>query len=489
MRYRTKLSIALVGVTALSCGLLLWLVYHGASDLLFKQVQGRVLAIASTGALNFPVEEHERLRSRADETSADYLKVEKHLRAVRDTNQDPDMRVIFVYTMRPSIKEPGGWDYIADGEEQGSKDKSHIGDPVTFQGIAGTELILDKAKANPDYTMDEFGVWLTASVPLRDASGKSVGLMAVDVAADSVRAEMRRMLFITMGAVAIASVLSLLASLKLAKWASSPLTLVKATLNEISSGNLEARINLDRDDEFGEVGRAVNRMALSLQERAALKGTLSRSVPGHVAERLASARDLPALTGKRQRITVMFCDIHNFTRLSATLEPEKVFGFLNEFFEEMIEAIFQHHGSLDKMLGDGLMALFGAPEEDPHHAVNALEAAMDMQARLSKIQQKWIPGPSRNFSIGIGLHTGDALVGNLGSKERMEYTAIGETVRIAARLEAATEENRCAILLSRDTASEIPVRIPLRQVNVLTVRGLMQSMAVFTPQPTEPAKS
>lgn len=489
MRYRTKLSIALVGLTALSCGLLLWLVYRGASDLLFKQVQGRVLAIAATGALNFPVEEHERLRTREDEIGADYLKVEKHLRAVRDANQDPEMKVIFVYTMRPSATRPGTWDYIADGEEQGSEDKSHIGDPVTFEGIAGTELILDQAKANPGYTSDEFGVWLTATVPLRDASGRPVALMAVDVEADSVRAEMRRMLFITMGAVAVASVLSLLASLKLAKWASSPLTLVKATLNEISSGNLEARIDLERDDEFGEVGRAVNRMALSLQERAALKGALSRSVPGHVAERIASSRELPSLTGSRRRITVMCCDIHNFTRLSDTLEPEKVFGFLNAFFEEMIASVFQHQGTLDKMLGDGLVALFGAPEEDSQHALHALEAAMDMQGRLTRLQQKWMPGTSTHVSMGIGLHTGDALVGNLGSKDRLEYTAIGETVNFAARLEAATEENRCPILLSRETAGEIPVRIPLRQVGVVNLRGMAQSMPVFTPQPTGSAKS
>jgi adenylate cyclase len=489
MRYRTKLSIALVGLTALSCGLLVWLVYHGASNLLFRQVQGRVLAIASTGALNFPVEEHERLRSRADETGADYLKVEKHLRAVRDANQDPEMKVIFVYTMRPSATKPGTWDYIADGEEQGSEDKSHIGDPVSFQGIAGTELELDRPKVNPDYTTDDFGVWLTANVPLRDASGKPVALMGVDVAADSVRAEMNRMLYLTMGTVAIASVLSLIAALKLAKWASSPLTLVKATLDEISSGNLDARMQVDRDDEFGEVGRAVNQMALSLQERAALKGALSRSVPGEVAERIATLRDLPALTGSRRRITVMFCNIHNFTRLANTLEPEKVVGFLNEFFEEMAGAVFQHQGTLDKMLGDGLVALFGTPEENPHHALHGLEAAMDMQVRFAKVQQKWMTGPSGRFSMGIGLHTGDALVGNLGSKDRMEYTAIGETVKIAARLEVATEENRCSILLSRETAGEIPVHIPLRQVGVVNARGMVQSMAVFTPQLVETAKA
>jgi adenylate cyclase len=323
---------------------------------------------------------------------------------------------------------------------------------------------------------------------LRDASGKAVALLGVDVAADAVRAEMRRMLFVTMGAVAIASVISLLAALKLAKWASSPLTLVKATLDEISTGNLDARINLDRNDEFGEVGHAVNHMAFSLQERALLKGALSRYVSAHVADSIVSLRNLPELTGSRRRITVMFCDIRNFTRFSNALEPEQVFGFLNEFFAEMIEAIFQHHGTLDKMLGDGLMALFGTPQDDPQHALHALEAAMDMQGRLSKLRQKWNQHQASDLAIGIGLHTGDAIVGNIGSKDRMEYTAIGDTVNIASRLESATKENACPILLSRETAGEIPVHIHLRQVAEITVRGVVQPMAIFTPVLSDQAK-
>lgn len=481
MRYRSKLSIALVGLTGLSCGLLLWLVYRGASELLFRQVQGRVLAIASTGALNFPIEEHERIRVAADESGADYAVVEERLREIRDANPGPAMKVVFVYTMRPSPTTAGKWIYVADGEEQGSDDKSHVGDPVEFEGRAGTELELEKVKVNPDYTTDEFGVWLSANVPLRDATGRAVALLGVDVSAEAVQAEQRRLLLMTFGAVGIASIVSLLVAMKLAAWASSPLTLVKATLDEIGSGNLEARVSLDRDDEFGEVGLAVNHMALSLQERAVLKGALSRYVSAHVAESVLSQRNLPELAGARRRITVMFCDIRNFTRFSNALEPEQVFGFLNEFFSEMIEVIFKHHGTLDKMLGDGLMALFGTPHDDPEHAVHALEAAMEMQKRLEGLRGKWKQHHASDLAIGIGLHTGDAMVGNIGSKDRMEYTAIGDTVNIASRLESMTKEHGCRILLSFDTASEVPVRIPLRQVAEVKVRGVAQPMKIFTP--------
>jgi adenylate cyclase len=478
MRYRTKLSLALVGLTILSCGLLLWLAYDGASKMLFHQVQGRVLAIASTAALNFPIEAHERVRSRADEQGADYKEVEQRLRSIRDANGNTNIKVVFVYTMRPSPSKPGQWEYVVDGQEVGN-DKSHVGDVVKFKGNEGTELALDEAKVNKDFTTDEFGTWLWANIPLRDASGKAVALLGVDVSADSVHGEMQRLLYITLAAVAIASVVSLLAALKLAAWASSPLTLVKATLDEIGRGNLDARVSLERDDEFGEVGNAVNRMALSLQEREVLKGALSRYVSAHVAENVLSQRNLPELAGARRRITVMFCDIRNFTRFSNTLEPEQVFGFLNEFFSEMIGVVFKHQGTLDKMLGDGLMALFGAPQDDPDHAVHALEAAIEMQQQLEVLRGKWKQYDSSDLAIGIGLHTGDAMVGNIGSLDRMEYTAIGNTVNIASRLESATKKLGYSIVMSHDTASEIPARIPLLQLMEISVQGVADPMKVF----------
>ncbi|MEZ0275590.1 MAG: adenylate/guanylate cyclase domain-containing protein [Roseimicrobium sp.] len=478
MRYRTKLSLALVGMTILSCGLLLWLVYGGASRMLFRQVQGRVLAIASTGAQDFPIDAHERIRTLADEQGKDYAEVEQRLRSIRDANGDSSIKVVFVYTMRPSPSKPGQWEYVVDGQEAGN-DKSHVGDVVNFKGDEGTELALDEAKVNKDYTTDEFGTWLWATIPLRDASGKAVALLGVDVSADSVRGEMRHLLYITLAAVAIACVVSLLAAWKLARWASSPLTLVKATLDEIGRGNLDARVSMDRNDEFGEVGHAVNRMALSLQEREVLKGALSRYVSAHVAEKVLSQRNLPELAGTRRRITVMFCDIRNFTRFSNTLEPEQVFGFLNEYFSEMIDVVFRHQGTLDKMLGDGLMAIFGAPQDDPEHAVHALEAAMEMQKRLDVLRGKWKQYDSSELAIGIGLHTGDAMVGNIGSMDRMEYTAIGNTVNIASRLESVTKKVGYPIIMSHDTASVIPAHIPLVQLSEVSVQGVAEPMKIF----------
>ncbi len=487
MRYRSKLTIALVGLTALTCGLLLWFVYQGASALLFKQVQGRVLAIASTAALDLPVATHEQLRAPADENSEAYHLIEQHLRRVRDANPDPALPVRFVYTMRPSAAQPDKWVYVADGEEPG-KDKSHIGDAVVFKGSTGTELTLEQPKVNDDYTSDEFGTWLTASVPLRDTAGIAVALLAVDVSATAVRAELRQVLVTALGALTIASLVSLIAALRLAHWASSPLTLVKAVLDDIATGNLDARVKITRTDEFGEVGSAVNKMALSLQEREVLKGALSRYVSAHVADSITSQRNLPELTGAKRRITVMFCDIRNFTRFSNALPPEQVFAFLNEFFAEMIDSIFAHQGTLDKMLGDGLMALFGTPQDDPDHALHALQAALDMQSRLERLRAKWREHHASDLAIGIGLNTGDAMVGNVGSEARMEYTAIGDTVNIASRLESITKEQGCPIIISEATAEDIGNQIPTRKVAEVTVRGAAQPIAIYTPVSDSPAK-
>ena len=479
MRYRAKLFISLVGLTMLSCGLLLWLVYGGASDMLFRHVQGRVLAIASTGALSFPIEAHERVRTSADEQSADYKLVEQRLRSIRDANASSNIKVRFVYTMRPSTSKPGHWEYVVDGEEEG-KDKSHVGDAVSFHGRDGTELALGGPKVNDDYTTDSFGTWLWATVPLHDASGKAVALMGVDVSADSVRAEMRRLLHLTLIAVVIVSVASLLAAMKLALWASSPLTLVKATLDEIGRGNLDARVSLESKDEFGEVGHAVNRMALSLQDRHVVKDALARHVSPEVAEQVLSRGNLTELAGSRKRITVLYCDIRNFMAFSSALTPAQVVGCLNEFFTEMVAVVFRHRGTLDKMSDDGLTTFFGAPLEDSEHALHAVEAAMEMQSRMGVLREKWKPLDSSRLALGIGLHTGETIVGNIGSQDRMEYTAIGSLVGIPLQLEAATKKQGYPIVMSRETAAEIPAHIPLLQLTEITVPGVSEPMRIFT---------
>ena len=481
MRFRSKVILALIGLVLVSNGLLLWLSYRGASELLFRQIQSKVLSIATTAALSVDAAEHEKIKTREDEKGADYAAVQSKLRLARDANQREDVRARFVYTMRPDAAHPGQWMYVVDAQEDG-EDKSHVGDPVKYESEDRGGLVLGVPRADEAFSKDEFGTWLSANAPIHNAAGQPVGLLGVDIAATGGIDEQHKLLRAGLVALAVSGLVAGLLSLALSRWVSAPLSRLKEAVDAIAGGQLETRLDVRAHDEFGEVGVAINAMASSLREREMLKGALARYVSSHVAESIVAENKLPDLRGEKRRITVLFCDIRNFTRFANSLPPEEVFAFLNEFFAEMIDVIFRHGGTLDKLLGDGLMALFGAPLDDPEHERHALEAALEMQERLVRLREKWRESSRAEIACGIGLHSGEAIVGNVGSEQRMDYTAIGDTVNIASRIEEATKETGCGILLSDSTAAALGGMFPLRKVGDVECRGVAQAVTIHTVQ-------
>jgi adenylate cyclase len=191
-------------------------------------------------------------------------------------------------------------------------------------------------------------------------------------------------------------------------------------------------------------------------------------------------------------LTVLFADIRGFTRLSEHAPPERVVQLLNNYFTAMSDIIFAHGGTLDKYIGDGLMALFGAPRATPDDACNAVSAAVAMQRQMQVINARLRAEALSEISIGIGLHTGVATVGYIGSERRSEYTAIGDTVNLAARLEQNSVPGQ--ILLSDATAQAASASgCAMRPRPPLTVKNRVQPVPVFevewrqSPAPTEAA--
>ncbi len=180
-----------------------------------------------------------------------------------------------------------------------------------------------------------------------------------------------------------------------------------------------------------ENARAHARLAREEVARA----NYSRFLPEYVVKQILENPDSFKLGGVNQTLTVLFADIRGFTRLSEHAAPERVVQLLNNYFTAMSDIIFAHGGTLDKYLGDGLMALFGAPTASPDDACNAVSAAVAMQRKMEDINAQLRVERLTEIAIGIGLHTGVATVGYIGSERRSEYTAIGDTVNLAARLE------------------------------------------------------
>jgi class 3 adenylate cyclase len=180
----------------------------------------------------------------------------------------------------------------------------------------------------------------------------------------------------------------------------------------------------------------LQRSDAELARRARAQADLSRFLPEAVAEAVASGFHHVALGGERREISVLFADVVAFTRFAEEAPPERVSAFLNELFTILTEVIFRHGGTVDKFLGDSVMAVFGAPTPQDDHAQRALLAAEDMHRFVSASAPAWRESYGIDVQLAIGVNSGEAVVGNLGSESRMEYTAIGDTVNVAARLES-----------------------------------------------------
>jgi adenylate cyclase len=222
-----------------------------------------------------------------------------------------------------------------------------------------------------------------------------------------------------------------------------------------------------------ENARAHERLAREEVARA----NYSRFLPEYVVKQMLENPDSFKLGGVSQTITILFADIRGFTRISEHAPPEKIVNLLNRYFSAMTDIIFAHGGTLDKYLGDGLMALFGAPTATPDDASNALNAAVAMQRRLLGINRELRDEGFAEIGVGMGLHTGEVVVGYIGSDRRSEYTAIGDAVNTSSRLESNAQGGE--ILISDATAKAAHSRYKLKPREAIMVKNRQQPVMLW----------
>lgn len=207
------------------------------------------------------------------------------------------------------------------------------------------------------------------------------------------------------------------------------------------------------------------------------RANYSRFLPEYVVKQMLENPESFKLGGVSQTITILFADIRGFTRISEHAPPERIVNLLNRYFSAMTDIIFAHGGTLDKYLGDGLMSLFGAPTTTPDDANNAINAAVAMQRRILGINQELRDEGLPEIGVGMGLHTGEAVVGYIGSERRSEYTAIGDTVNTASRLESNALSGQ--ILISDATAKAAHTRYNLKPREPITVKNRQQPVVLW----------
>ncbi|HDR06326.1 MAG TPA: HAMP domain-containing protein [Candidatus Coatesbacteria bacterium] len=289
---------------------------------------------------------------------------------------------------------------------------------------------------------------LTAPIIIADLeTSRRIGEVHVGVSEEpAVRAvqELRRTVLVIAGtALGAAVILAALYGFFLTR----PLKRIAAGVDRIGKGDFGYRIAVRRKDEIGDLGAAVNAMAESLDHSRYIRNAFRLYVSRQVADQIIGdpERHLKQTRGQRRDVTVMFADIRGFTPLAERLPPEEVVAVLNAYLSFLTEPVFAYDGTLDKFMGDCVMAVFGAPVDQDDHALRGILAALEMQGGIARLNEERAAAGLQTVRIGIGLTTGQAIVGSIGSEERLDYTAIGDTVNLASRLEGAAAEGQIIV--------------------------------------------
>jgi adenylate cyclase len=223
------------------------------------------------------------------------------------------------------------------------------------------------------------------------------------------------------------------------------------------------------------------RFLVEEKEKKRIRGAFQRYVPPSVVEEILSDPDKLKFGGEKRELTVLFSDIRGFTTYSEKYPPEQVVEILNQYLTAMVEVIFRYQGTVNQFLGDGFMALFGAPIHYPDHAEKACLTALGMVGELERLFAKWKAEGREGFEIGIGINTGDMVVGNLGSSQLFDYTVIGDNVNLGARLEALNKDyqTKFHIIISEATYQQVRERAVVRRLDSVMVKGKTRPVVIY----------
>ncbi len=216
------------------------------------------------------------------------------------------------------------------------------------------------------------------------------------------------------------------------------------------------------------------------RERKKIKGAFTYYVSSSVVNEMLKHPEKLKLGGDRKELSVLFSDIRGFTTIAEGMTPEDLVHLLNEYLTVMTDIVFKYEGTLDKYIGDAIMALYGAPLDLPDHAERACRSALDMVEELKELNRKWVSEGKQPMDIGIGINTGPMMVGNMGSEQRFDFTAMGDAVNLSSRLEGANKSYKTSIIISESTHEQIKGKFTCMELDLVRVKGRTKPIKIYS---------
>ncbi len=321
------------------------------------------------------------------------------------------------------------------------------------------------------------GTWISAVAPIVDTEGRATAVLAVDYQVDVLIDRLHELDVTILEGSAAGALGALALGLLFARRLTRPVIALTRAVSRVADGDLSSpALPVRSRDEVGVLTAAFNGMVEGLRQRDFIRNAFGRYVSPEVAKTLLESPDGLRLGGGKREITVLMSDLRGYTRFAEHGDPAGVMAVLNDYLGRMADIVSAHGGTINEFIGDAIFAVFGAPVEHPDHAERAAATALAMQRAMDALNRDNVAGGRPRFEMGIGLHTGEAVVGNIGSEQRTKYAVVGAAVNLAARVEGCTVGGQ--ILMTTATAERLAALAETAPPIHVELKGLDQPVAL-----------
>src|SRR5215831_15078690 len=463
-RLSVRLALLVTAVTLLAVAAVGGITYKRHQRELADTVGTQLLNIARVTALAVDPSLHAQVQRGMDARSLPYLRIKRELVTIQNevllttpiftlANLDAAARTARVLVVSDGPGRPGDVYQVPP----------QVLDPLRWTFEDGVARYTDV------YT-DAKGTWITAFAPILDRLGATAAVVVVNYPVEIFLDRLQELRRTILWASGLGALGALVLGFLFARQLTRPIRALTVGVGRVAAGDLSQSLPVRSRDEVGQLTRAFNHMLEGLRQRDFIRNAFGRYVSPEVAKTLLESPEGLRLGGHKREVTVLMSDLRGYTRFAEHGDPALVMEVLNNYLGYMAELIIEYGGTINEFIGDAIFAVFGAPLDHPDHAERAAAAALAMQKAMAQINRDNAAHARPRFEMGIGVHTGEVVVGNIGSEQRAKYAVVGGAVNLAARVEGCTVGGQ--IFLTAQTLERIgelaevqePVRVELKGI-------------------------
>lgn len=462
------ISSAFIAVIILTSAAICASVLITVRQVMRNDLEMQIHDIVSIGSLLLNGDEHMRLVDKSQGRSEEYIKMKKMLKEIRSKATG----IRYVYTMRMEVN--GNYVFVVDAEDDPEND-SHIGDVYTSPTDTMKEAFRhpDRVHIEKEFATDEWGTWISGYAPIFTSDHKLAGILGVDVSAQKVIEYERKYMLIIFGITLITCILVVILAIVISTRITHPLYLLKDDIEKIQG------LELGSDTYFETVFKEIISMENAVDNMKKGLRSFSKYVPADLVTQLISVSKEAVLSGEKKAMTVFFSDIADFATISERTETEELLKNLAVYFSGMTTTIHENKGTIDKYMGDAIMAFWGAPNDMDNQAFYACQSALLCLKFLEDFNSEMERCGSPKFNTRMGINTGEVIVGNIGYEKRLNYTVIGDNVNLASRIEDLNKNYGTNIIISESTYNEVRDKVLARKLDYVIVKGKTKGIYIY----------